>query len=76
MVDYLVQRGARIDAQDFSGRTPYQIALGAQQGPFHQAWPDTAEALKKLGANTALGATTRSAAGVQERRNVAAPERP
>jgi len=75
-IEYLVQRGAKIDAQDFSGRTPYQIAMGAQQGPFFQAWPETAEFLKKLGANTDLGARMRSTAGAQERRNIAAPDRP
>ena len=58
IAEHLVEHGADIDAQDFSGRTPYRIAMGAQQGPFFQAWPETAAVLKQLGANTDLGAGT------------------
>jgi ankyrin repeat protein len=55
VVDYLVQRGASINAQDFRNRTPYRIAQSAQQGFRVQAWPETAALLERLGADTALG---------------------
>lgn len=55
VLEYLVARGARIDAQDFRGRTPYRIAQGAQQGFRVQPWPETAALLERLGADTAIG---------------------
>jgi ankyrin repeat protein len=55
VVEYLVQRGASINAQDFRNRTPYRIAQSAQQGFRVQAWPETAALLERLGADTALG---------------------
>ena len=55
VVQYLVEQGAAIDAQDFRGRTPFRIAEGAKQSFQFQAWPETAELLRNLGADTALG---------------------
>jgi ankyrin repeat protein len=55
VIQILVDRGADIDARDFRGRTPYRIAEGAKQSFQFQAYPETAEFLKKLGANTRLG---------------------
>jgi ankyrin repeat protein len=55
VIQILVDRGADINARDFKGRTPYRIAEGAKQSFQFQAYPETAEFLKKLGANTRLG---------------------
>ena len=55
VIQYLVDHGANINARDFRGRTPYRIAEGAKQSFQFQAFPETAELLKKLGANTKLG---------------------
>jgi len=63
IVQILVDRGANIDARDFRGRTPYRLAEGSKQSFQFQTWPETAEFLKKLGANVRLGI----AGTVQER---------
>ena len=56
IIQSLVEHGANINAQDFRGRTAYSIALGpTQQRTFAQSWPETAELLRQLGADTALG---------------------
>jgi ankyrin repeat protein len=55
VVQYLVDHGARINARDFRGRTPYRLAEGAKQSFQFQAFPETAELFKKLGADTRLG---------------------
>ena len=55
VIEYLVKQGAKIDARDFRGRTPYRIAEGAKQSFQFQAFPETAALLKKLGANPKLG---------------------
>lgn len=55
VIHILVTRGADINARDFRGRTAYRIAQGAKQSFQFQAYPDTAELLKTLGANTRLG---------------------
>jgi ankyrin repeat protein len=55
VVEYLVAQGADIDARDFRGRTAYRMAEGAKQSFQFQSWPDTAELLARLGADTALG---------------------
>jgi ankyrin repeat protein len=55
LIELLVREGADIDARDFRGRTPYRIAEGAKQSFHFVAFPQTAEFLKSLGANTALG---------------------
>ena len=44
-----------LNARDFRGRTPYRIAEGAKQSFQFQAYPETAEFIKGLGANTRLG---------------------
>jgi hypothetical protein len=54
-VQFLVEHGANIDARDFRGRTAYRLAEGSKQSFQFQDWPETAELLKKLGANTRLG---------------------
>jgi len=70
VVQYLVDKGARINARDFRGRTPYRLAEGAKQSFQFQAFPETAELLKQLGADTQLGIP----GTVQERlRDVPAP---
>jgi len=55
VIEFLVAHGADIDARDYRGRTPFRIAEGAKQSFQFQAWPETAELLKRLGANTRLG---------------------
>lgn len=56
VIQLLVDHGANINAQDFQGRTAYRIAEGTQQVFREQPWPETAEYIKNLGADTALGA--------------------
>ena len=55
VVEYLVAKGADIDARDFRGRTAYRMAEGSKQSFQFQNWPDTAALLARLGANTRLG---------------------
>jgi ankyrin repeat protein len=55
VIEILVKRGADINARDYRGRTPYRIAEGAKQSFQFQAYPETAEFIKSLGANTRLG---------------------
>ena len=55
VIKILVDGGANINARDYRGRTPYRIAEGAKQSFQFQAFPETAEFIKKLGANTKLG---------------------
>jgi len=55
VIEYLVAQGADLDARDFRGRTPFRIAEGAKQSFQFQAFPETAELLRKLGANIRLG---------------------
>ena len=55
VVEYLVAQGADINAQDFRGRTAYRIAQGTQQTFYVKEWPETAELLEVLGADTSLG---------------------
>ena len=55
VIEYLVAHGAEINARDYRGRTAFRIAEGAKQSFQFQAWPETAEFLKGLGANTRLG---------------------
>ncbi len=63
VIQYLVEHGANINAQDFMERTPYRLAEGSKQTFQFQEWPETAEFIKKLGADTTLGIAGR----VQER---------
>ena len=55
VIEYLVRQGADIDARDFRGRTAYRMAEGAKQSFQFQSWPETADRLKQLGANTRRG---------------------
>ena len=55
VIEYLVEQGADIDARDFRGRTAFRIAEGAKQSFQFQAFPQTAEFLRELGANARLG---------------------
>jgi len=63
VVAYLVAHGANINAREYKGRTAYRLAEGSKQSFQFQAYPETAEFIKKLGANTRLGV----AGDVQER---------
>ena len=55
VIQILVDRGADINARDFRGRTPYRMAQGSKQSFYFQEFPETAEFLKNLGADTSLG---------------------
>ena len=55
VIQYLVVQGTDIDARDYRGRTAYRMAEGAKQSFQYQAFPETAEFLKQLGANPRLG---------------------
>jgi uncharacterized protein len=55
VVQLLIDRGANINARDFRGRTPFRLAEGSKQSFQFQSWPETAELLKRLGADTRLG---------------------
>jgi len=57
VIEYLVAHGANINAREYKGRTPYRLAEGSKQSFQFQTYPETAELLKKLGANTKLGVT-------------------
>jgi uncharacterized protein len=50
VVQYLVDKGAKLDVQDLSGRTPLQVADGVEYGNSFAANPTTAALLRKLGA--------------------------
>jgi len=63
VIQYLVDHGANLNAQDFMQRTAFRIAEGSKQTFQFQEWPETAEFIKKLGADTSLGVAGR----VQER---------
>jgi len=55
VIEYLVAQGAEIDAEDFRGRTAFRMAEGSKQSFQFQMWPETAELLASLGADTTLG---------------------
>jgi uncharacterized protein len=50
VVQYLFDKGAKLDVQDKSGRTPLQVADGVEYGNSFAANPTTAVLLRKLGA--------------------------
>jgi len=50
VVQYLFDKGAKLDVQDKSGRTPLQVADGVEYGNSFAANPHTAVLLRKLGA--------------------------
>lgn len=71
VIQILVEKGAKIDARDFRGRTAYRLAEGSKQSFQFQAFPETAEFIKGLGADINLGL----AGTVQERlRDIAATQ--
>jgi ankyrin repeat protein len=76
VIQYLVDQGANINARDFRGRTPYRIAQGAQQMFRIQGWPESAEFLKKLGADATLGVDGRLTEHEPEPRKGTEPVRP
>ena len=47
VVQYLVDKGAKLDVVDKSGRTPLQVADGVEYGNSFAAQPHTAELLRK-----------------------------
>ena len=55
LVQIFVEHGADIDARDWRGRTAFRIAEGSKQSFHYQAWPQVAELLRELGADTTLG---------------------
>jgi hypothetical protein len=55
VIKILVDRGADINARDYRGRTPYRLAQGSKQSFQFQAYSDTAEFMKGLGADTTIG---------------------
>jgi len=50
VVQYLFDKGAKLDVADKSGRTPLTVAEGVEYGNSFAAQPQTAELLRKLGA--------------------------
>jgi uncharacterized protein len=50
VVQYLFDKGAKLDVQDLAGRTPLQVADGVEYGNSFAANPTTAALLRKLGA--------------------------
>jgi ankyrin repeat protein len=50
VVQYLFDKGAKLDVADKSGRTPLTVAEGVEYGNSFAAQPHTAELLRKLGA--------------------------
>ena len=55
VIQILVEHGANINARDYRGRTAYRLAEGSKQSFQFQAYPETSEFIKKLGADTKLG---------------------
>ena len=50
VVQYLFDKGAKLDVPDLAGRTPLQVADGVEYGNSFAASPTTAALLRKLGA--------------------------
>ena len=55
VIKILVDRGANINARDYRGRTAYRMAEGSKQSFQFQAYPETAQFIKGLGADITLG---------------------
>ena len=55
VVRQLLGHGADIDARDWRGRTAFRLAEGAKQSFHYQEWPEVADLLAELGADTSLG---------------------
>ena len=54
VVQYLFDKGAKLDVADKSGRTPLRVAEGVEYGNSFAAQAQTAELLRKLGAKDIL----------------------
>ena len=54
VVQYLFDKGAKLDVADKSGRTPLRVADGVEYGNSFAANPTTAVLLRKLGAKEIL----------------------
>jgi ankyrin repeat protein len=50
VVQYLYDKGAKLDVVDKTGKTPLQVADGVEYGNSFAAQPQTAVLLRKLGA--------------------------
>ena len=50
VIQYLFDKGAKLDVADKSGRTPLRVADGVEYGNSFAAQPQTAQLLRKLGA--------------------------
>jgi uncharacterized protein len=50
IVQYLFDRGAKLDVPDLAGRTPLKIAMGVEYGNSFATHPHTEQLLRKLGA--------------------------
>jgi hypothetical protein len=50
VVQYLFDKGARLDVVGLDGRTPLKVAEGVEYGNSFAAQPQTAELLRRLGA--------------------------
>ena len=50
VIQYLFDKGGKLDVQDKSGRTPLRVAEGVEYGNSFAANPETAVLLRKLGA--------------------------
>ena len=48
IVEFLVEKGAKLDARDSRGWTPFTIANGISYGDVYKQQPQTAELLEKL----------------------------
>lgn len=60
LVGFLVEHGAALNAQDHEGQTPFRLAQGHNSGAASFfSFPETAEVLKTLGADTTLGVDAR-----------------
>lgn len=56
VIEYLVKQGANINAQQYQGQTAFRLAEGSATAGFTwHTYPETAEFLATLGADTALG---------------------
>jgi ankyrin repeat protein len=55
IAQYLVAHGAKLNAQDYKGRTPFRIAQGTKVVTEFHRWTSTADVLRALGADTSLG---------------------
>jgi ankyrin repeat protein len=61
IVRYLVAKGAKLNVQDWKGRTPYRIAQAHKAVTEFHRWPGTATLLQNLGADTTLGVDAETA---------------